>query len=95
MTEKIKLTVEMNVTIPQALALKAMFEYWNLCGSAGCSRKVAFYVDGDGDFQPKCSVYTDKELPELTDEMKKNAVVSDDNGNRVYDFDPIAWTIND
>jgi hypothetical protein len=91
---EIKLTVEMNVTVAQALALKAMFEYWNICGSAGCSRRVAFYVDGDGNFQPKCKISTNTELPELTSEMKKMAVVSDDNGNRVYDFDPIAWMIN-
>ena len=29
MNDRIKMTVNMDVTIPQALALQAMFEYWN------------------------------------------------------------------
>lgn len=92
---KIKFTVEMETTIAQALALKAMFEYWTSCGSAGRSRRVGFYVDGDGNFQPKCKITTDTELPELTYEMRKRAVVEEHNGNRIYDFDPIAWMLHD
>ena len=95
MAERLTLTVEMSVTVPQALALQAMFEYWNFLGSAGSSRKVAFYVDGDGDFQPRCKVSTDQPIPTLTKEMHKEAIIEDVNGNRVYDFDPIAWLLHE
>lgn len=84
----------MEVTIPQGLALQAMFEYWNLLSSLGGSRKVGFYADGDGNFHPKCSIKFDGDIPELTDELRQIAIVKDDNGNRIYDFDPIAWKIN-
>ena len=89
-----KMKVEMEVTIPQALALQAMFEYWNWLGGIGSSRNVAFYCDGDGNFQPHCKVSCDTEIPELTDELRKLAVVEDVDGDRVYDFDPVAWRIN-
>lgn len=85
-----KLTVEMQVTIPQALALTAMFKYWNTLSSWGASREVGFFVDGDGNFHPKCEVTTDKPIPELTEEMRKAAVVKEWDDNRVYDYDPIA-----
>lgn len=95
--ERIKMTVEMEVTAPQALALEAMFIYWNQLASMGSSRKVAYYVDGDGNFKPKCKItYTPEgTLPELTEELKKAAIVEDKHGDRVYDFDPIAWRIRD
>ncbi len=89
------MTVEMEVTESQALALKSMFEYWTWCGGVGSSRKVGFYVDGDGNFQPNCNISFDKEIPELTPEMKKAAIISDRDGNRVYDYDPIAWMLGD
>lgn len=92
--QKVNLTVTMNVTIPQALALKAMFEYWNQLGNWGSSREVAFYVDGDGNFQPKCEVTTDVELPELTDELRQLAITLDDDGDRLYDCDSISYHLN-
>lgn len=91
--EKVNLTVKMNVTIPQALALKAMFNYWNQCGNWGMTRQVGFYVDGDGNFQPKCEVTCDKEIPELTEELAKLAISIDSQGDRLYDFDSIACEI--
>ncbi|KKM68679.1 hypothetical protein LCGC14_1458410 [marine sediment metagenome] len=94
MNDRIKLTVEMDVTIPQALALKAMFKYWNQLSSMGSSREVAFYVDGDGNFHPKCKVTTEPDIPELTEEMREKAIVADDRGDRVYDYDPIAWILH-
>jgi hypothetical protein len=84
----------MKTTIAQALALKAMFKYWNSLSSMGSSRKVGFYVDGDGNFHPECIVTTDVELPELTDDMAKAAIVEDRGGNRIYDFDSIAWMLH-
>ena len=91
MSEKIKMTIDMQVTVPQALALQAMFKYWDHLASAGGSRTVAYNVDGDGNFKPKCNVSFDRDIPELTKEMEELAVVRDSGGDRVYDFDPIAW----
>ena len=90
-----KMKVEMDVTIPQALALQAMFEYWNQLSAMGGSRFAGFYVDGDGNFHPKCDITYDTPIPELTDEMREAAVVNDDNGNKKFDFDPIAWMLHD
>lgn len=95
MSDRIKLTVEMDVTVPQALALKAMFMYWNQLASMGGTREVAFYVDGDGNFKPNCKVTTDQEIPELTDEMRTKAIIHDTSGDRVYDYDPIAWMLHE
>lgn len=95
-TTKLTLTVEMEVTPPQALALQAMFKYWNYLSHVGSSRNVAFRVDGDGNFHPKCTIYYSGDpLPDLTEELEELAVISDRGGNRVYDFDPIAWKIQD
>lgn len=98
MKKRVKLTVTMEVTLPQGLALQAMFKHWNRLASWGSSRMVAFYVDGDGDFKPKCQVSFDEPMPELTEELEKSAMVVND-GKRIgsgydFDFDPIAWKIN-
>lgn len=94
MSDKVKMTVEMEVTIPQALALQAMFEHWNLLANMGGSRYVGFFVDGDGNFHPKCDISYDKQIPKLTDELRELAVVEDKHGNKKYDFDAIAWKVN-
>lgn len=93
--ETVNLTVSMKITVPQALALKAMFEYWNQLSNLGSSREVAFYVDGDGNFHPQCEVTTDVELPELTDELKKIIVRRDVNGSRLYDYDGVDWYLTE
>jgi hypothetical protein len=93
--ERLKLTVTMEVTVPQALTLKAMFEYWNRLGRIGASRYVAFYCDGDGNFRPECLVSTDRAVPGLTDAIRKKSVVDDHDGDRKYDFDPVAWLLHD
>lgn len=97
--KRILINVKMEVTPSQALALTAMFEYWNQLGSQGASRNVAFRCDGDGNFRPHCEVTTDQSdnwpLPMLTDDMRRKAVVREDGGNRVYDFDPVAWMLHD
>jgi len=89
--ERVKMTVEMEVTVPQGLTLQTMFEYWNILSSIGGSRMVSFYADGDGSFHPKCKISFDKKIPELTDEIRKIAVMSDKNDNRKYDFDRVGW----
>lgn len=90
LNERVNLTVTMNVTVPQALTLQAMFEYWNTLASMGSSRMVTFYADGDGDFRPECKVSTDVPLPELTDELR-NMAAKDANGDHFYDYDNIGW----
>jgi hypothetical protein len=96
MQKRVKLTVEMDVTVPQGLALQAMFKHWNRLASQGSSRMVAFYVDGDGNFKPKCQVSFSEEMPALTPELEAVAcVLNDDYPERYtqyqFDFDPIAW----
>jgi hypothetical protein len=93
MPERTKMIIEMEVTPAQGLALKSMFEYWNKLSNMGSSRQVAFFVDGDGNFHPKCQMRFSDPLPDLTDELKRLAVVEDKNGDRVYDYDPIAWKL--
>lgn len=94
MSDRIELNVKMQVTVPQALALQAMFEHWNRLGSIGSSRMIGFYVDGDGNFQPKCEVTTSVPIPQLTDDLRQAAMVSNDgNGTVDFDFDGIAWKL--
>ncbi len=93
-SEKVKLTVTMEVTAAQAYALTAMFSYWTFCGKAGMSRDVAFRVDGDGNFQPNCNIKTDPELPLMPKDQINKSVVWEDGGNCAYDFDPIGWSLH-
>ncbi len=94
--DRIRVAVYLTATVPQALALQAMFEHWNRLSGLGGSRKVAFYVDGDGNFHPNAqfvNLSTEK-LPRLTDEMREAAIVAGkENGDYVFDFDPIAWML--
>ena len=92
MTDRSEIIVTMNVTEPQAIALTAMFEYWNWLSAVGGSRRVAFYVDGDGDFHPKCRV---TKAPAVNERHRKLAVIEDKDGNRVYDYDPVAWDMTE
>ncbi len=80
----------MSVTKAQAVTLRAMFDYWNQLASWGSSRKVAFYVDGDGNFHPKCRVVG---APEISENHRKLAILEDIDGHRVYDFDNVAWSM--
>lgn len=94
-SDRTRFTVHMDVTQSQGIALQAMFEYWNHLASAGGSRKVAFYVDGDGNFKPNCDIVFENKSSLQTDEASKLAIVEDVGGNRVYDFDPIGWKLLD
>ena len=91
MTNKISMTVTIdNITEAQGLALKAMFNYWQLLGSMGSSRTVSFYADGDGDFRPKVRTSFSEEIHDLTEEIQKASIIKDvNNGDRTYDYDPI------
>jgi len=91
MTDRIELTVKMQVTVPQALALKAMFLYWNKLSKQGKSEMVSFFVDGDGNFHPECTVCTSEDIPELTEEIKNSAIVETYVGPSTdFDYYPIA-----
>lgn len=95
MSKRIKMTVEMDVTVPQALALEAMFKHWNRLSSWGSSRMIPFYVDGDGDFHPNAVCTYSETIPELTQELEQLAMVENDNNGQVsFDYDAIAWKIN-
>jgi len=96
MIERLEMTVKMQVTPAQALALQAMFNHWNLIANWGSSRMIGFFVDGDGNFKPKCEVMFSAPMPELTAELERAAVTSDDgNGTRNFDFDGVARRLND
>lgn len=86
----------MNVTIPQALALQSMFDYWNQLSSLGGSREVSFYCDGDGNFHPNISIsFNGASMPKLTNDLKQLAITKNHDGNRLYDYDAIAWKLGD
>ena len=94
--DRIRVAVYLTATVPQALALQAMFEYWNRLAGVGSSRRVAFYVDGDGNFHPDAQFVnlSMEKLPHLTDEMREAVVVTGkESGDYVFDFDPIAWML--
>lgn len=91
-SKRIKMTVELDVTIPQGLTLQAMFNHWNRCSSAGASRHISFYVDGDGNFHPNCKVTFSEPVPELSSELEQlaSATSTKDTFDRSFDFDNIA-----
>jgi hypothetical protein len=96
--ERIKIAVYMDVTVPQALAIQAMFRYWNTLSGLGGSRRVGFYADGDGNFHPNCEFVnlSTKKLPKLTDELYQASIVEGkESGDYTFDFDPIAWMIHE
>lgn len=91
MSNRITMTVTMQVTVPQALALQAMFQHWNRLASMGSSRDVSFYVDGDGNFKPRCEVAFNEPVPELTEELAQLALVRE----HTFDFDAVAWKLRE
>ncbi len=100
-SKKIKMTVTMDVTIPQGLALQSMFNHWNRLAGMGASREVAFYADGDGNFHPKAECEFSEEVPELTSEMEEIACNTRSGHDRfgrtlkLFDFDGLAWKLRD
>lgn len=97
MSKRIKINVEMDVTPGQALALEQMFKYWNRLTSAGSSRQVGFFVDGDGDFHPNCKVIFSEEIKHniSEDELRKLSISIDDGGNRLYDYEDISYRMSE
>jgi hypothetical protein len=93
MTKRIEMTIKMQLTEPQALAMQAMIEHWNRLAAQGSSRMIAFYVDGDGNFKPNATWQYSEPIHPLTDEMRKAAIVENRSGKAEFDFDPIAWIL--
>ena len=92
MSDRVEMNIKLQVTPAQGLALQAMFNHWNKMSSWGCSREIAFYVDGDGDFHPKAEVAFSERIPTLSKDMAAKSVVKDDgDGKLLFDYDPIAW----
>lgn len=87
---KLTITLE-HITIPQAIALKKMFEFMQNLGNLGGSQWVAFYSDGDGNFRPKVNVDYPVPLPE------SKATIHKLDGTDIFgiDFDGIAWELDD
>lgn len=93
MSDNVKLTIKLDVTVPQALAIKAMFEKWNELSDLKSSRYVEFFVDGGGEFNTHCQVTCDGDLPELTLPIRELALVKSADGTFSYDSDPIYWAL--
>jgi hypothetical protein len=93
MTKRIEMTIKMQLTEPQALAMQAMMEHWNQLASQGSSRMIAYFVDGDGNFKPNTTWQYSEPIQPLTDEMRKAAIVDNRAGEAKFDFDPIAWIL--
>ncbi len=99
-SRKIEMTVTLDVTVPQALALQAMFDHWNSLSSMGSSRVVSFYVDGDGNFHTHAKCKFSEEIPELDNHLRDLAELAgegliDTAGSPVasFDYNSIAWTL--
>jgi len=101
MKERLKMTVTMEVTPAQAIALEAMFDEWNKLGVWGASRQVSFFADGDGNFRPDAKVTYDAdpytEFPKHSPEdLRRKARISPDEAEPIaFDFDPVAWCQHD
>lgn len=91
---KLDMTIKLRVTEAQAMTLQAMFEYMSELGGVGASRYVAFFADGDGNFQPKAEFLYSKPVRPVDEDVKKIAVVEDRHGHRKYDFDNVAWYLH-
>lgn len=102
-SKKIEMTVTLNVTVPQALALQAMFDHWNSLSSMGSSRQVSFYVDGCGNFHTHAQCRFNEEIPELDNHLRHLAELADRGSGIDYagspmasfDYDAIAWSLGD
>lgn len=85
-----EVTVTLNLTKAQAIAIEVLLAQWNWLASVGASRWTAFYADGDGNFRPHATI--DGRTPDA----KRSPFPAEKfwNGNEFrVDFDPIAWSL--
>lgn len=86
---KLKIIVD-NLTKPQLLALVQFFKNWLPLCSAGSSRYVSYYVDGDGNLHPKIKFRLPRKITE--EELK---LAEECYGKELQiDFDRIAWKLH-
>ena len=78
-----------NLTKPQEEAIKTMLRLWEYLGNVGYSRKVSFYADGDGNFNPK--IFVDGKKPEFYKFKDGRAYPKENKQGYIIDFDDIAW----
>lgn len=62
---RIKMTVNLEVNVLQALTLRAMFKHWNNTSANGCTEAVGFLVNELGNFSPKAECYFSEQIPEM------------------------------
>lgn len=86
MSKKFKMTVTMNVTEHQALALQAMFESWNNNSLWENDKVIGFYINGSGDFYPECKCEFERELTPLSDEELKAIRMQGQSTNHHFDY---------
>ena len=65
MDNKVKMTVEMKVTLEQAVALREMFDHMNHVADQNDGRIALEFTKG---FRPQCEVITDRAMPDLVDD---------------------------
>jgi len=70
--KKVDFTVTIpNLDVADTMALYELFEQMRYLGSAGSSRTVAFYADGDGRFRPQPEYkFNDSEIDDLFKKLK-------------------------
>jgi hypothetical protein len=88
-----------NLTLAQAEALETMLSEYVRLGSIGASRWVAFYADGDGNFQPQITINGHE--PKFSKYLqhddvweRPDQIIICDQECRI-DFDQIAWRLRD
>lgn len=85
---KIEITID-NLTKPQLLALHQFFKNWIPLCKAGASRKVSYYVDGDGNLHPDISFKLPPTITKDEVELAEECYSEDLD----IDFDKIAWRL--
>lgn len=88
MDHKLKMTVTMEVTKDQALALQAMFEHWNRTATWGNDHSIGFMINGStrDDFYPNCKYDFSEPIIPLNDEEMDMIIHRDDSINYYFDY---------
>ena len=87
---KLEISVD-DLTKPQLLGLVQFFKNWIPLCKSGASRKVSYFVDGDGNLHPDISFKIPEEI------TKEELALAEDcyKGVLDIDFDKIAWELRD
>lgn len=97
--DKVTMTVKFRTSPAQALALQAMFEYWNRMATIESSRVVGFFINGHDKLSPNCQISLSKEVPELTQELRRLLsnwkCVSEQNVHVIFNYKNIEQKIKD